>query len=317
MKKVILPIEPKSRYGKTITRLNEISDKDKVVLISDRDYLITDFLDFNKRWRQFTKYSILEILPNNCFKSSKAFRGYKGWLGTIIKYGGYENWLQKWMIIRRKGPKKIESLLITNRGFAEKWREKTIKGGKSLKPEQRWFSKFDDKRLEKVRKRGGKSGGKSLVRKFGKKYMRIIGSKGGMKSVESINNFRRKRLGPKNEKMFNMLEVKTAQNILNLGLDYFYGKPIKIGDSYIIPDFQLKNNSNIFIECTTWSDINYKAKKMNNRFSILKNKNKNVKMIVVTIKSLIKQYKEKLRKGIKLCDLDSLKDVLCPSGSVR
>ena len=309
----MLPIGPKSRYGKTITRLNEISEKDKIVLISDKDYLITDFLDFNKKQHQFTNYSILEILSNNCFKSSKALSGYKGWLSTVIKYGGYEKWLQNWMIIRREGPKKIESLLITNEEFAEKWRGKTIRGGENLKPEQRWFSKFNDKRLEKVRKRGGRSGGKSLVRKFGKKYMRIIGSKGGMKSVESINNFRRKKLGPKNEKMFNMLEVNTAQNILNLGLDYFYGKPIKIGDSYIIPDFQLKNNPNIFIECTTWSDINYKVKKLNNRFSILKNKNKDVKMIVVTIKSLIKQYKEKLRKEIKLCDLDSLKKFLSPS----
>ena len=313
MNGLILPIEPKSRHGKTVRRLDQVLDRDKIVLISDRDYLITDFLDFNKKQHQFTKYSMLEILPNNCFKSSKAFSGYKGWLGTIIKYGGYKKWLQNWMIIRKKGPKKIESLLIANKEFAEKWREKTIKGGKNLKPEQRWFSKFNDKRLEKVRKRGGKSGGKSLVRKFGKKYMRIIGSKGGMKSVESINNFRRKRLGPKNEKMFNLLEVKTAQNILNLGLDYFYGKPIKIGDSYIIPDFQLKNNPNIFIECTTWSDINYKAKKLNNRFSILKNKNKNVKMIVVTIKSLINQYKEKLKEEIKLCDLDSLKKFLSPS----
>jgi len=312
MSKLTLPIEPKSRYGKTVTRLGQILDEDKIVLIKDKDYSIIDFLDFSKKGHQITDYSVLEILPNNCFKSSKAFSGYKGWLGTIIKYGGYKKWLQNWLIIRKKGPKKIESLLITNEEFAEKWKEKTIKGGKNLKPEQRWFSKFNDKRLEKVRRKGGKFGGKSLVRKFGKQYMKIIGSQGGMKSVESINNFRKKSLGPKNEKMFNMLEVKTAQNILNLGLDYFYGKPLKIDDSYIIPDFQLKNNPNIFIECTTWLGINYKAKKLNDRFSILKKKNKNIEMIVVTIKPLIKQYGEKLREEIKLCDLDSLKKFLRP-----
>jgi len=312
MNNLILLVKPKSRYGKTVTKLNDILDEDKIVLINDRNYSIIDFLEFNKKRHKFIDYSVLEILPNNCFKSSKTFNGYKGWLSTIVKYGGYKKWLQNWLVIRKKGPKKIELLLTTNEEFAKKWREKTIKGGKNLKPEQRWFSKFNDKRLEKVRRMGGKFGGKSLVRKFGKQYMKIIGSQGGMKSVESINNFRKKSLGPKNEKMFNMLEVKTAQNILNLGLDYFYGKPLKIDDSYIIPDFQLKNNPNIFIECTTWLDINYKVEKLNDRFSILKNKNKNVEMIVVTIKPMIKKYKEKLREEIKLCDLDGLKKFLRP-----
>jgi len=144
--------------------------------------------------------------------------------------------------------------------------------------------------------KGGKNGMMSLRKKLGKEGWRKLSFLAGSISAKSGNNFRRKILGPKGEKMFNEMEKEVAEILLKLNLDYEYEKVLKINDRFFIPDFII--SSCIIIECTYWSFVDDKSRLLRERFKTILKNTPIEKMVLVTSDRLKNEYKRKLGKMV-------------------
>lgn len=137
------------------------------------------------------------------------------------------------------------------------------------------------------RRRAGKKTGSSNTRQ----HLVKISSAGGVASVKSKSNFRRKVVGPSGEKMFNKLEREVAVVLLRIGVNYDYEEVFDLGDKRVIPDFTA---GNVIIECTYDTRVDSKTKRILERCEPLLSQRHQLHLIVVTTKKLKPRYNKHL-----------------------
>lgn len=135
------------------------------------------------------------------------------------------------------------------------------------------------------KRRAGKKTGSLNTRE----HLTKISSAGGVASVKSKRNFRRKVVGPQGEKMFNKLEREVAEALLEIGVSYNYEKVFHLGKRCVIPDFVA---GNAIIECTYDTRIDWKTKRIIERSKLLLPELHQFHLIVVTTKKLKPRYRE-------------------------
>jgi len=136
--------------------------------------------------------------------------------------------------------------------------------------------------LEERRLAGTKTGSSNTL-----EHLMSIASSGGVASIKSMTNFRRKVIGPRGEIMFNKLEQEVATILLKTGVNYDYEKVFRQGNNHVIPDFVV---GNVLIECTYDTRVDWKARRIIERFEPLMSQFKQPRLIVVTTDKLKSKY---------------------------
>lgn len=136
--------------------------------------------------------------------------------------------------------------------------------------------------LEERRLAGRKTGSSNTL-----EHLTNIASSGGVASIKSKINFRRKVMGPRGEMMFNKLEQEVATILLNIGANYDYEKVFHQSSNHVIPDFVV---GNVLIECTYDTRIDWKARRIVERYKPLLSQIQQFRLIVITTDKLKFKY---------------------------
>ncbi|MCP8308642.1 MAG: hypothetical protein H3Z53_09565 [archaeon] len=136
--------------------------------------------------------------------------------------------------------------------------------------------------LEERRLAGRKTGSSNTL-----EHLVKISSSGGVASVKSKTNFKRKVIGPRGEMMFNKLEQKVAMILLKIGVNYNYEKVFRVSNNHVIPDFVV---GNVLIECTYDTRVDWKARRIIERFEPLLSWSQKLRLIVITTDKLKPRY---------------------------
>jgi hypothetical protein len=136
--------------------------------------------------------------------------------------------------------------------------------------------------LEERRQAGRKTGSANTL-----EHLARISSSGGVASIKSKINFRRKVMGPRGEMMFNKLEQEVATILLNIGANYDYEKVFHPSGNHVIPDFVV---GNVLIECTYDTRIDWKARRIVERYEPLLSQIQQFRLIVITTDKLKFKY---------------------------
>lgn len=141
--------------------------------------------------------------------------------------------------------------------------------------------------LEQRRRAGRKTGSANTL-----EHLVKISSFGGVASVKSKANFRRKVVGPQGEIMFNKLEREVATILLSIGVSYEYEKVIRRSSNHVIPDFTV---GDVLIECTYDTRVDWKARTIITRFKPLLLCFQQLRLVVITTDKLKPKYCDYLK----------------------
>jgi len=136
--------------------------------------------------------------------------------------------------------------------------------------------------LEQRRIAGRKTGSANTL-----EHLVKISSSGGVASVKSKANFRRKVVGPRGEMMFNKLEREVATILLSIGVNYEYEKVFRRSSNHVIPDFTV---GDVLIECTYDTRVDWKARTIIVRFKPLLSCFQQLRLVVITTDKLKPEY---------------------------
>lgn len=136
--------------------------------------------------------------------------------------------------------------------------------------------------LEERKLAGRKTGSSNTL-----EHLVKISSSGGVASIKSKTNFRRKVVGPRGEMMFNKLEQEVAMILLKIGVNHDYEKVFRRSNNHVIPDFVV---GNVLIECTYDTRVDWKARRIIERFEPLLSRFQQLRLIVVTTDKLESKY---------------------------
>jgi hypothetical protein len=143
------------------------------------------------------------------------------------------------------------------------------------------------------RVRGGRITGKSQSIS----HLRTIGSIGGSNSAKSHGNPHRQVLGPDGVRMFNDMEREVMMRIIREGLEVIYEPVIKVGLRRLIPDFQVGST---YIECTCDTQVRVKARRLGEKFRLLRGFFGSVKCLLVTLPKLVPRYMSYLEPHVEV-----------------
>lgn len=128
-------------------------------------------------------------------------------------------------------------------------------------------------------------------------YLRAIASVGGSNSVKSGQNPRRVVPGPGGIRMFNDLERDVMMRIIRAALEVVYEPILKVGTRRLIPDFRVGST---YIECTRDTHVSVKARRLGEKFRLLREHFHPVKCLLVTLPRLLARYRYYLEPRVEV-----------------
>jgi len=131
-------------------------------------------------------------------------------------------------------------------------------------------------------------------------------------SIKGLKKTGKKLAGPHGEKMYNGLEVSVARILDSVGLEYVYEKilAVKNKNGFVSVDFVLPSTPDLFIEAMYWSDSKEKIRELERKWSLIKDRRPDAKLIVVTRPGRLEEYRALTQIGINVFTLIMLKQHL-------
>ena len=178
------------------------------------------------------------------------------------------------------GTAALRRLLASDEKFAGSWREKCRRGGLAVL--------------------SGRMGIHNCLNHSKRRQWSILG----------LKNTGKKAVGPKGEKMYNTLEVRVAEILCSMNLDYEYEKlyPAKNANGFVSVDFVVGDA--LLIEATNWDKPGEKAGALQRKFGALHENMPRAVFVVVTSKRRLMEYRKALNTDINVCCLKELSGLL-------
>ena len=138
-----------------------------------------------------------------------------------------------------------------------------------------WTETYSKFLLDKVPSNWGQIKGGKIRGKMKSNLTKSDRIKGFRKA--NLTTFKRKIIGPKGERMYNIGEKKIADFLIKNGFDYEYESVVNLGKNYAIPDFLVGDH---IIERCGYSDWNVYWSNIRRKFKLF-NKYKTGKIIAL------------------------------------
>lgn len=230
--------------------------------------------------------------------------GFRMFLRLKQSPRGYMNYRTT---MKQKVSKSIRERMLVA-GFRRKWRSKArraSKTGTARIMQLMTDSVFSDAWCSKCR-----LGGREVFRRKLGIHSLKLRPKRAYWSLKGLRRTGRKVVGPNGERMYNPLEVRVAEVLRSLSLDYDYEKrfPVENVNGFVSVDFTLKGN--VLIEATVWDKPDAKSSALRRKFVMLKGKLPDARFIVVTSRRMLPKYRKTLGNDINVCCVKELPGLL-------
>ncbi len=117
--------------------------------------------------------------------------------------------------------------------------------------------------------------------------------------------------------MFNDLERDVMARIIREGIEVIYEPIVKVGVRRLIPDFRVGST---YIECTCDTQVRVKARRLGEKFRLLREYFGPVKCLLVTLPKLVPRYASYLEPRVDVTTvqdfIDRIPEFWCGPGRI-